>query len=82
VPFYDYACTRCDWKGEQFAKIEKRDETYCPACDGDMVRIQGAPLGRMAGQITKGGGPDRFTADMLGIPLKELPVHLRAEPPK
>jgi hypothetical protein len=37
-----------------------------------------APMGRMWGVVPKGGGPDRFTADALGIPLKDLPKDLKA----
>lgn len=44
-----------------------------------MQRMVSAPLFKFAGRVTPGGGPDRLTADMLGIPLKELPDGLKTK---
>jgi hypothetical protein len=44
-----------------------------------MQRLLGAPLFRFKGRVTPGGGPDKFTADMLGMRLDELPAGLRTE---
>jgi hypothetical protein len=44
-----------------------------------MERLLAAPLFKIGGKVTPGGGPDKFTADMLGIPLKELPSGLKTE---
>ena len=48
-------------------------------CNKPMQKVIGAPLFKFAGRVTPGGGPDRFTADMLGIPLKELPEGLKTD---
>ncbi|MDH5579524.1 MAG: zinc ribbon domain-containing protein [Betaproteobacteria bacterium] len=82
MPLYDYRCQHCGWKDEFNIAIEQRDNVWCLGCDRQVERLLSAPLGRMAGQVVQGGGPDRFTADALGIPLHDLPDSLRAEPKK
>lgn len=95
MPTYACVCNACDWRGDRIASIAERDEIPCPrGCsviddfDADdnaievplfMVRELAAPLFKFAGRVTPGGGPDRFTADMLGVPLKELPSGLRTQ---
>lgn len=79
MPLYDVRCNLCEWEGEIQAKMDAGDVMYCPNCDKpylDKVFLK-APLGRVQGVIPKGGGPDKFTADMLGIPLKDLPPGLK-----
>ena len=77
MPIYDFYC-RCGWEGERSVPIDERDRQHCPACGKyPMDRHLAAPLGRIAGRAVQGGGPDRFTADMLGVPLKELPEGLK-----
>jgi putative FmdB family regulatory protein len=78
VPTYDRKCRACKTVFEVVVPIAERDAIQgCPTCGNDLTdRLLAAPLGRMAGVIPQGGGPDRFTADMLGIPLKELPSDL------
>lgn len=76
MPTYGYACT-CGWHGDRVVPVVERNHQACEECGADLTRLLDAPLFKMAGQITPGGGPDRFTADMLGIPLKELPSGLR-----
>lgn len=76
MPIYDYRCA-CGWTGELWGVIGERDNMACPRCARPLERLLAAPMGKMAGQVAKGGGADRFTADMLGIPLKELPASLR-----
>jgi putative FmdB family regulatory protein len=79
-PIYDYRCPRCDWSGEIFAPVDTRDEMACPCCNRHLHRlISGRPFGKLAGQVLQGGGGDRFTADMLGVPLKELPRELKMD---
>lgn len=73
---YEYRCT-CGWRGERIVPIAERDNQFCPNCLRRPERLLAAPMGKMAGQTAKGGGADRFTADMLGIPVKELPSGLR-----
>jgi putative FmdB family regulatory protein len=77
MPIYDYRCT-CGWSGELMLPVEYRDQGFCPNCLRRAERQLAAPMGRMAGRVVQGGGPDRYTADMLGIPLKELPAGLRS----
>lgn len=77
MPIYDYDCG-CGWAGELYAPMFDRDGMACPRCGRHLHRKVAAPLARMAGVTPEGGGPDRFTADMLGIPLKELPPGLKS----
>lgn len=81
MPTYTYECLECGSVFDRVVKIAERDEMHCQdqGCEGPCVRRVGAPLGRVAGRPVKGGGADRFTADMLGIPLKELPAGLRQD---
>jgi hypothetical protein len=60
--------------------VEHRNDTVrCTGCQAEMRRILSAPLFRFAGRVVSGGGPDRFTADVLGVPLKDLPAGLKTE---
>jgi putative FmdB family regulatory protein len=76
MPLYDYSCT-CGWKGEFQLPIAERDCAVCPNCLRTPERLLAAPMGKMAGQVAKGGGADAFTADMLGMRVKDLPPDLR-----
>ena len=78
MPTYDYVCGTCGWKGELHTTIAYRDLMICD-CRQQLTRQLAAPMGRVAGRAVQGGGPDRFTADALGIPLKELPTGLRSD---
>lgn len=78
MPFYTYDC-ECGAQSERLLAIGDRDNQVCSGCLGIMTRRVAAPLFRFAGRVTPGGGPDKFTADMLGIPLKELPSGLRTD---
>lgn len=81
-PLYDLFCPTCHRVEERQCRVADRHSQRCYQ-DGDLMEVRIAPVyGKMAGQVVKGGGPDRFTADAMGIPLKELPPYLRAEPPK
>ena len=79
MPIYDYRCAECRVSGTMMVPIAERDDQHCPVCDKPMSRLLAAPMGKMAGQVARGGGPDRFTADMLGVPLKELPKGLKTD---
>ena len=81
MPTYDFYCPHCGWSSEQIVPIRDRDNMLCPSCISLLQRRLAAPLGKIAGTVTPGGGPDRFTADMLGIPPKELPSGLRTTEP-
>lgn len=76
MPLYDYRCT-CGWAGELNVPMAKRDNAVCPNCMRGPERLLAAPMGKMAGQVARGGGADRFVAEQLGIPVKELPASLR-----
>ncbi len=79
MPIYAYRCT-CGWSGDLVRPIDGRDSAHCPNCTRYPERLLSAPLFKFAdGRVTPGGGPDRFTADMLGVPLKELPAPLKAD---
>lgn len=79
MPIYDYYCDPCGRTEEITSSIEDRDGQWCHECGGKLRRLLAAPMGKMAGQVARGGGPDRFTADMLGIPLKDLPKGLKTD---
>lgn len=82
MPLYDLFCRWCRTTIERQCRVADRQEQRCDLC-GNLMTVQIAPVyGKMAGQVVQGGGPDRFTADMMGIPLKELPDSLKTEPPK
>ncbi len=81
-PLYDLLCPTCHRVVERQCKVDDRLNQRCYH-DGDLLTVKiSAVYGKMAGQVVKGGGPDRFTADMMGIPLKDLPDDLKAAPPK
>ena len=79
MPTYEFTCPNCGLETTRVTSIDERNGRHvCERCGDPLQRtIRTAPLGRMAGQVVQGGGPDRFTADALGIPLKELPPGLR-----
>ena len=80
MPTYVYRCPDCGLTVELVRRVAERDMvTKCSADGAVMEKVIGAPLFKFAGRVTPGGGPDRFTADMLGIPLKELPDGLKSE---
>lgn len=76
-PLYDLFCPTCHRTVERQCKIDDRLTQRCYH-DGDLLMVKIAPVyGKMAGTVLKGGGPDRFTADMLGCRVDELPSGLR-----
>ena len=85
MPIYEWDCKIC---GAYIAPIVPLDERNlpraCPQCGYRMERRISAPygkvIGRADGKIISGGGPDRFTADVLGTKLKDLPAALRSDP--
>lgn len=79
MPTYDYKCDACALEFERAVPVDERDGQPCHKCGRLARRMLSAPLFRFKGRVTPGGGPDRFTADMLGIPLKELPEGLRTK---
>lgn len=79
MPLYDYRCRCCGWTGESNVRIADRDNHTCPRCNMTMDRDVSSALFRFKGVVTPGGGIDRFTADMIGVPLKELPEGLKTK---
>jgi len=77
MPIYDYRCADCETEEERMVAAEDRDSQWCAVCCCKLYRLPSAPMGKIAGQVAKGGGADRYTADTLGIPLKELPDSLK-----
>lgn len=79
MPTYLFICSSCGWQGDINVKVADRDSQRCECCNHVMARVVAAPLFKFMGRVTPGGGPDKFTADMLGIPLKDLPEGLRTK---
>lgn len=80
MPTYEYLCPCCE-SGViiRFVPIDERNNQRCGFCKTVLVIIPSAPAVKVVGKAVEGGGPDRFTADALGIPLKELPAGLRTK---
>jgi putative FmdB family regulatory protein len=79
MPIYEFVCKGCGLETSRVTSISERNGPHnCERCGDPLTReIRTAQAPRFAGRVVQGGGPDRFTADMLGIPLKELPSGLR-----
>jgi putative FmdB family regulatory protein len=77
MPIYTYACD-CGSSVDVIRTYKDDSPVPCAACKKEMKRQLSAPLFRFKGRVTPGGGPDRYTADTLGIPLKELPKGLKS----
>ena len=79
MPTYGFTCA-CGALRDVVRPIDERSAPlYCNNCDRPMQRQLDAPLFKFTGRVTPGGGPDRLTADTLGIPLKELPEGLKTK---
>lgn len=79
MPVYDYVCD-CGWQGELITPIAYRDVQLCYGCGVKYAKRQVSSASfKFKGVVTKGGGPDKFTADMLRIPLHDLPDGLRTD---
>jgi len=76
---YEYKCSYCDEREERFVIDDLRDRQNCYACGLPTRRLPAAPMGRVAGRAVDGGGPDRFTADALGMKVADLPSGLRTK---
>jgi len=81
MPIYDYLCVFCNDRVERQVPIDERDQQTCSHCGFGISRLvsptPGKVKGRADGKIV--GGPDQFTADMLGMKVKELPASMRAD---
>ena len=81
MTIYSYRCPNCGDAEERNVPMDERDLQLC-GCGNCTVRQLGAPRFRFAGRVTPGGGPDKFTADVLGIPLHDLPSGLKTKDSK
>jgi putative FmdB family regulatory protein len=79
MPTYELFCQSCRRQLERVVPIARRDLQTCEVCGSPLSRLLAAPLFKISGRVTPGGGPDKFTADMLRVPLKDLPEGLRTE---
>lgn len=78
MPTYTYVCDECgEGPEDRLVPIASRGAQFCSVCKHRLRRCVAAPNVRT--RPPKDGGPDRFTADALGIPLKELPPGLRTK---
>lgn len=78
MPTYLFSCV-CGSEVDVLRTIAKRDDSMpCAVCKRPMQRRTVYSLrSKFPGRVLQGGGPDRLTADVLGIPLKDLPAGLR-----
>lgn len=79
MPVYGFRCDDCGRTEDHILPVAMRDQGILCGCGYVMTRQLAAPLFRFYGKVTPGGGMDKFTADMLGIPLKELPPGLKGQ---
>lgn len=52
MPTYEYECTQCEYKFEQFQNIKDKPLKKCPRCSGMLKRL----VGSGAGVIFRGSG--------------------------
>ena len=80
MPIYTFTCSYCGHEQDVIRKIIDRDILeICWRCREACYRKVSAPLGRVYGAAysRKHNIPDRVTADLTGIPYKELPRGLK-----
>lgn len=79
MPTYTYRCA-CGVQTDALRKICDRDVTpVCAKCNAGMPRQVTLPAkAQFRGRVVQGGGPDRFTADVLGVQVRDLPAGLRS----
>ena len=79
MPTYTYECEACGKPHDRVVPVDERDFQYCGVCDKQLFRRVAGPMFVIKGRVSQGGGPDRFVADQLGIPLGELPEGLKTK---
>ena len=80
---YDYFCVGCGVETTKLSPIADRDKQVCD-CSSPLTRVMAAPVGRVIGRADgkpRPGGADQFTADAMGLNLKDLPTHLKEKGP-
>ena len=73
MPTYKYHCHACGARFERMVTIDVRHGQYCGNCMSPATMVLSVPHLR----AVDADAPDRFTAEMLGIPLKDLPPGLK-----
>ena len=71
---YDYRCPQCNTLQERRVRLHERDDQRC-MCGLLLVRQMAAPRLKFGNR----NDADQFTADALGIPVKELPSGLKTK---
>ena len=80
MPIYQFQCVGCGAAEDFMLKITERNKVIdCWKCAGAMRHVITPVAGRVYGAAysRKHNIPDRVTADLTGIPYKELPKGLR-----
>ena len=82
MPTYSFVCPNCMLETSRIVPIDERNGPHlCERCGDKLDRVITAVPARFIGRVVQGGGPDRFTADVMGIPLRDLPSGLRTRQP-
>ena len=77
-PMYLFECGKCWRIEERLLPIDQRDGPQICQCGDQMRRSATAAAVRIPGSPhNKINYADQFTADMLGVPAKELPSGIR-----
>lgn len=80
---YDFYCTDCGAEQPRIVAIKDRDSQVCE-CSSIMKRRLAKPYGRVFGRADgkpRPGGADQFTADAMGLNVKDLPIHMKEKGP-
>jgi len=71
MPLYDFCCNTCKRTLERNVPYVRADRQTCEHCGAPLTRMLSAP------RIKIGPTPDQVTAEVLGVPEKELPPGLK-----
>ncbi len=80
---YDFFCTDCGAEETRIVAIKDRDRQACE-CTSIMKRRITVVFGRVFGRADgkpRPGGADQFTADTMGLNIKDLPNHMKEKGP-
>ena len=79
MPTYEYRCPNCGKEHAMLVSIRERMGQKCD-CGTLLEQIHTSfPKAQFRGRVVQGGGPDRFTADVLGVEVRDLPAGLRSQ---
>ena len=79
MPIYIYECPACWRIDERVIAMADRDEPQQCECGATLTRKLTSAAFRMPGGNPKINYADQFTADALGMPLRDLPDSLRTK---